>query len=105
MSSMREVKHVFKLSKSTVHCIIKDVSSAIMEFSNRIIRIVLYRDALSILVFHRTRTIPYWNSFCMNMVIAKTTYDFYLIDMILYIPSTIFQGYRDGSSWVEQVLS
>ena len=25
--------------------------------------------------------------------------------MILYVPSTIFQLYRDGSSWVEPVLS
>ena len=28
-----------------------------------------------------------------------------LFDLILYIPSTIFQLNRDGSSWVEQVLS
>ena len=28
-----------------------------------------------------------------------------LIDLILYVPSTIFQIYRDGSSWVEPVLS
>ena len=28
-----------------------------------------------------------------------------LFDLILYIPSTIFQLYRDGSSWVEPVLS
>ena len=26
-------------------------------------------------------------------------------DLILYVPSTIFQLNRDGSSWVEQVLS
>ena len=31
---------------------------------------------------------------------------FFLLDlMILYVPSTIFQLYRDGSSWVEPVLS
>ena len=30
---------------------------------------------------------------------------FSLFDLILYIPSTIFQLYRDGSSWVEPVLS
>ena len=29
----------------------------------------------------------------------------FLFDLILYIPSTIFQLYRDGSSWVELVLS
>ena len=28
-----------------------------------------------------------------------------LLDLILYVPSTIFQLYRDGSSWVEPVLS
>ena len=31
--------------------------------------------------------------------------DFVLFDLILYVPSTIFQLYRDGSSWVEPVLS
>ena len=28
-----------------------------------------------------------------------------LFDLILYVPSIIFQIYRDGSSWVERVLS
>ena len=28
-----------------------------------------------------------------------------LFDLILYVSSTIFQLYRDGSSWVEPVLS
>ena len=28
-----------------------------------------------------------------------------LFDLIPYVPSTIFQLYRDGSSWVEPVLS
>ena len=30
---------------------------------------------------------------------------FCLFDLILYVPSTIFQLYRDESSWVEPVLS
>ena len=30
---------------------------------------------------------------------------FCLFDLILYVPSTIFQLYRDGSPWVEPVLS
>ena len=30
---------------------------------------------------------------------------FVLFDLILYVPSTIFQLYRDESSWVEPVLS
>ena len=29
----------------------------------------------------------------------------FLFDLILYVPSTIFQLNRDGSSWVEPVLS
>ena len=28
-----------------------------------------------------------------------------LLDLILYVPSTFFQFKREGSSWVEQVLS
>ena len=28
-----------------------------------------------------------------------------LFDLILYVPSTIFQLYKDWSSWVEPVLS
>ena len=28
-----------------------------------------------------------------------------LFDLVLYVPSTIFQLYWDGSSWVEPVLS
>ena len=31
--------------------------------------------------------------------------NFVLFDLILYVPSTIFQLNRDGSSWVEPVLS
>ena len=30
---------------------------------------------------------------------------FCLFDLILYVPSTIFQLYRDGYAWVEPVLS
>ena len=30
---------------------------------------------------------------------------FVLFDLILYVPSTIFQLTKDGSSWVEPVLS
>ena len=36
---------------------------------------------------------------------GQTPKKFYLFDLILYVPSTIFQLYRDGSSWVEPVLS
>ena len=52
------------------------------------------------------------NSLILVYMIYKTGYlntyadeDFCLIDLIIYVPSTIFQLYRDGSSWVEPVLS
>ena len=38
-----------------------------------------------------------------SMVII--TNDFCLFDLILYVPSTIFQLNRDRSSWVEPALS
>ena len=34
-----------------------------------------------------------------------TVYFVCLFDLILYVPSTIFQLNRDGSSWIEPVLS
>ena len=36
---------------------------------------------------------------------VNLTWWFCLFDLILYVPSTIFQLNRDGSSWVEPVLS
>ena len=48
---------------------------------------------------------------CLNAIKKKVFYsrgiyhDFCLFDLILYVPSTIFQLNRDGSSWVEPVLS
>ena len=35
----------------------------------------------------------------------KLDTDWFLFDLILYVTSTIFQSCRDGSSWVEPVLS
>ena len=35
----------------------------------------------------------------------RTAMVFVLFDLILYVPSTIFQLNRDGSSWVEPVIS
>ena len=43
---------------------------------------------------------PYKNGPCYKWIVL-----FCLFDLILYVPSTIFQLNRDGSSWVEQVLS
>ena len=37
--------------------------------------------------------------------VLERTRHFCLFDLILYVPSTIFHLNRDGSSWVEQVLS
>ena len=42
-------------------------------------------------------------NFCL--VTNSTLLSFVLFDLILYIPSAIFQLCRDGSSWVEPVLS
>ena len=42
----------------------------------------------------------------LNIFIQIRTDSFVcLFDLILYVPSTIFQLNRDGSSWVEPVLS
>ena len=41
---------------------------------------------------------------CNFPAFSALTRVFYF-DLILYVPSTIFQLYRDGSSWVEPVLS
>ena len=38
-------------------------------------------------------------------VVPTYLFGFCLFGLILYVPSTIFQLYRDGSSWVEPVLS
>ena len=41
-----------------------------------------------------------------SMVLFIDTADYkVLFDLILYVPSTIFQLNRDGASWVEPVLS
>ena len=43
-----------------------------------------------------------------GQIVLRYVYDYKLsvcFDLILYVPSTIFQLYRDGSSWIEPVLS
>ena len=40
-----------------------------------------------------------------NAAFHQTRPGMHLFDLILYVPSTIFQSYRDGSSWVEPVIS
>ena len=40
--------------------------------------------------------------FCLKLAYSHL---FVCFDLILYVPSTIFQLNRDGSSWVEPVLS
>ena len=50
-------------------------------------------------------------TFCLSMKKIALTFKHLfppfvcLFDLILYVPSTIFQLNRDGSSWVEPVLS
>ena len=41
----------------------------------------------------------------MRISILISIYTVFLFDLILYVPSTIFQLNREGSSWVEPVLS
>ena len=41
----------------------------------------------------------------INLGSAGQSLIFVLFDLILYVPSTIFQLNKDGSSWVEPVLS
>ena len=43
-----------------------------------------------------------FSCFCCHLLIL---FILVLFDLILYVPSTIFQLYRDESSWVEPVLS
>ena len=48
--------------------------------------------------------------FFQNIFFRKFLQEYYqtgkqLLDLILYVPSTVFQLNRDGSSWVEPVLS
>ena len=40
----------------------------------------------------------YWGKICLPSFVC-------LFDLIHYVPSTIFQLYRDGSSWVDPVIS
>ena len=40
-----------------------------------------------------------------TIIVLMTLLFVCLFDLILYVPSTIFQVNRDGSSWVEPVLS
>ena len=39
------------------------------------------------------------------LLVADLFLCLFLFDLILYVPSTIFQLCRDGSSWVKPVLS
>ena len=45
------------------------------------------------------------NPLISDMRIGNNKEVFYLFDLILYAPSTIFPLNRDGSSWVEPVQS
>ena len=47
----------------------------------------------------------FMNSLQSTITLLESSHVVCLIDLILYVPSTIFQLNRDGSSWVEPVLS
>ena len=47
----------------------------------------------------------YFNILIEIKFLTTEQYIVCLFDLILYVPSTIFQLYRDGSSWDEPVLS
>ena len=53
------------------------------------------------------RVLPKLTEMASQLNNQSKRYDLFvcLFDLILYVPSTIFQLYRDGSSWVEPVLS
>ena len=53
---------------------------------------------------HKTSTCCMQNLYNLASVCNRACW-FCLFDLILYVPSTIFQLNRDGSSWVEPVLS
>ena len=61
------------------------------------------------LMFHWVGFLCLFNKFFFQRKIHTKYFHFpicfCLFDLILYVPSTIFQKNRDGSSWVEPVLS
>ena len=74
--------------------------------------IIEYKRKISVALLHNIMTIVHigFGIFQRNIESFSHTvllsYKFVcLFDLILYVPSTIFQLYRDGSSWVEPVLS
>ena len=48
---------------------------------------------------------PTWQLHSFLYSSQSHSYLLLLVDLILYVPSTIFQLNRDGSSWIEPVLS
>ena len=85
-------------------------------FSNKMLAIMEGTKIFQYCICHAGRVTYTFHSSCKCMylsfksvcneehkeVICNMTY-FCLFDLILYVPSTIFQLYRDGSSWVEPV--
>ena len=54
----------------------------------------------------KTSRIPKGNLFEIRIINIGIKIDFFILfDLILYVPSTIFQLNRDGFSWFEQVPS
>ena len=67
------------------------------------VRCGIWLYGFPIFAFYLTFTVS--SSSTMVSVIEPGAFNMCLFDFILYIPSTIFQLNRDGSSWVEPVLS
>ena len=53
-------------------------------------------------VKRRQNMVPYFSLILYEYIVEFIQY--FLFDLTLYVPSTIFQLYRDGSSWVDPVL-
>ena len=68
-------------------------------------RMLFEHEADRVSVQHHPRDPASVNAMKQTCVIVILAFVFVsLFDLILYVPSTIFQLNRDGSSWVEPVL-
>ena len=56
-------------------------------------------------VYSKCRYTQFTNTIVLCLKAIHTMKAFMIFDLILYAPSTIFSLNRDGSSWVEPVLS
>ena len=87
----------------------KNPKSPIFYYNHMVSRKDIYCVVFSQCLSHRFYEIPRIDIASLEITCAHNIYHFNLFvclfDLILYVPSTIFQLNRDGSSWVEPVLS